>query len=1077
MVVHAAPPTPGHKDSQCQFQSSLLAHACRDFIDAFGADAKRDRHQEGSEVPGLRAKVCHDWRLASLWEGSKSVQQLFDIPAKSETIADMRRAGDVVQQAGSSSPVTCERAEAIASVGQSSGRQSISPSSICQSAAGEVQPGDIVSLIGLNSAPQMNGARGVCLRFCPSSSRWLVQLESGVKNVREKNLAILGSVLVPQQPSDNLAMKSFPISGEAAPDANARDLHCQALLPGTKVTLHGLLSAPEKNGTSAVCIRFDPISGRWVVRMVSGEERNVKPQNLKHEWRASTAEIAVSCTVRLTEIVCRRPAEVKPRLGLAAGERISLKPWGLPCAADEVASLSAECGEKGDVDEIFAEIESTLSQAALAVEAETAQTIDNAAVAEFHEFTSARTAILETDSVESQPERPLEARVVGDGPESAKLAEFPPLYRQFNGDWISIAAQDSNATTVAVGPSGCCTVFNSSGTFLALSLRKCSLVHDGESFSGELSDDGQSICWSDGDVWHRVDVLAAVPHPEEITRHGDCPEGSSSPEPVQVSCLKCQDKQAGDDVEVAENSVKGSPSADSDLSSSADSRPHRPLSGVRRPLTRKAVAVPDPKRPIPKKQGLRMPCSKGNAFAKAAAGKASGDAAGVGTRDNTRGAAGDPLGDIARSLGAYPLPSNVSVMPTDSTAMALQFRFASCDIAVGPTMPSPRCRRTSKGPPTPNKAAASRIPSTLAADGETSAHPPCASPPSFAAGAQRRILQKDVERHGATPGCAGCKCVLLKGDEHSNHSSHCRSRMLLLLRHSRRLKAGPRGAKGLAFAQRTRQATRAERALRRASSSTVQVRREDCTSVSEARPRPSRKRGATTQRPHRVQPGQAARCLGRAEPAASTSGGIAVSDVALAAAPLRSMHRRKFTVVGAEQSPMKASRAPAVDSDAIAAVEGPPLFLPVASWASRSSPDLETCFDSAGGIRSGAVPLLAELMRDGVAGVNERCRVTVALRRTRGTPIMLAELVELGGLAVLNAWLEAAADDPIRGEALRHELLGLLAELPLRLDKHNSVTLVEILQKVLVSQASQQQVLCLQDILQVLTRSAALTNQ
>lgn len=49
---------------------------------------------------------------------------------------------------------------------------------------------------------------------------------------------------------------------------------------GSTVRLEGLRAAPQLNGQRAVCKRLDAETGRWAVRLASGEEKSVKADNL-----------------------------------------------------------------------------------------------------------------------------------------------------------------------------------------------------------------------------------------------------------------------------------------------------------------------------------------------------------------------------------------------------------------------------------------------------------------------------------------------------------------------------------------------------------------------------------------------------------------------------------------------------------------------------------------------------------------------------------------------------------------------------------------------------------------------------
>lgn len=49
---------------------------------------------------------------------------------------------------------------------------------------------------------------------------------------------------------------------------------------GAPVRLHGLRSSPKLNGLEGVCSHWDTAGGRWVIRLLGGEEKAIRPENL-----------------------------------------------------------------------------------------------------------------------------------------------------------------------------------------------------------------------------------------------------------------------------------------------------------------------------------------------------------------------------------------------------------------------------------------------------------------------------------------------------------------------------------------------------------------------------------------------------------------------------------------------------------------------------------------------------------------------------------------------------------------------------------------------------------------------------
>jgi hypothetical protein len=69
------------------------------------------------------------------------------------------------------------------------------------------------------------------------------------------------------------------LSGKRPAPTKAR---LDAIRPGTKVTIHSLLSNPQRNGDTAKIMDYDPVKDRYVVQEESeGETLSLKPTNLQ----------------------------------------------------------------------------------------------------------------------------------------------------------------------------------------------------------------------------------------------------------------------------------------------------------------------------------------------------------------------------------------------------------------------------------------------------------------------------------------------------------------------------------------------------------------------------------------------------------------------------------------------------------------------------------------------------------------------------------------------------------------------------------------------------------------------------
>jgi len=120
-----------------------------------------------------------------------------------------------------------------------------------------LQPGVAVIMYGLTGAAELNGRPGQCEQWVAESGRWRVRLESGEhKDIKSGNLAL--------QSTQSLSS----MQGK------------QLLRKGIAVVIHGLSGAKELNGLKAHCEQWLEESGRWRVRLESGEHKDIKPGSL-----------------------------------------------------------------------------------------------------------------------------------------------------------------------------------------------------------------------------------------------------------------------------------------------------------------------------------------------------------------------------------------------------------------------------------------------------------------------------------------------------------------------------------------------------------------------------------------------------------------------------------------------------------------------------------------------------------------------------------------------------------------------------------------------------------------------------
>mmetsp|Transcript_66077 Transcript_66077/g.103174 ORF Transcript_66077/g.103174 Transcript_66077/m.103174 type:complete len:537 (+) Transcript_66077:84-1694(+) len=119
--------------------------------------------------------------------------------------------------------------------------------------------GQKVTLHSLQSAAELNGQTATCIKFDESDCRWEIRLENGeLKRVRPENFTRM-----------DVQTSSRSVDSDEC-----------ALEAGEIAVLHSLVGAAHLNGELVTCIDFVESTGRWLVTLKSGEEKNVKPENL-----------------------------------------------------------------------------------------------------------------------------------------------------------------------------------------------------------------------------------------------------------------------------------------------------------------------------------------------------------------------------------------------------------------------------------------------------------------------------------------------------------------------------------------------------------------------------------------------------------------------------------------------------------------------------------------------------------------------------------------------------------------------------------------------------------------------------
>lgn len=140
-----------------------------------------------------------------------------------------------------------------------------------------LEPGSIVRLVDLRSAPALNMQRATIVRYDEATERYEVRLDfdGSIKRIRPENLDVL---------EEAEAAPSKAESQPAPADAQAAE---NALEPGVLVRIVNLQGAASLNGKLAKVDKHDCATGRYVIRLVEdGCIKSVKAENLRVECEA-----------------------------------------------------------------------------------------------------------------------------------------------------------------------------------------------------------------------------------------------------------------------------------------------------------------------------------------------------------------------------------------------------------------------------------------------------------------------------------------------------------------------------------------------------------------------------------------------------------------------------------------------------------------------------------------------------------------------------------------------------------------------------------------------------------------------
>ena len=122
---------------------------------------------------------------------------------------------------------------------------------------------------GIQSRPELNGQRGVCMQYDEKKGRWEVRLDAGeVISVKESSLT---TTTAPSKSSTAVPCHD-PITKPKRKSATPTS--------GAAVRVSGIQSRPELNGQRGVCMQYDEKKGRWEVRLDGGEVISVKESSL-----------------------------------------------------------------------------------------------------------------------------------------------------------------------------------------------------------------------------------------------------------------------------------------------------------------------------------------------------------------------------------------------------------------------------------------------------------------------------------------------------------------------------------------------------------------------------------------------------------------------------------------------------------------------------------------------------------------------------------------------------------------------------------------------------------------------------
>eukprot|EP00929_Paragymnodinium_shiwhaense_P090146 TRINITY_DN50346_c0_g2_i1.p1 TRINITY_DN50346_c0_g2~~TRINITY_DN50346_c0_g2_i1.p1 ORF type:complete len:497 (-),score=101.14 TRINITY_DN50346_c0_g2_i1:399-1889(-) len=121
---------------------------------------------------------------------------------------------------------------------------------------------------------------------CPYCSMAVTQLEIDSHILTCKAAKAAGALptgqskLLRQRLQQKAAPKPAAAAGNGAALRGKSGSGDQQVRPGAMVRLDGLRAAPELNGAIGVCERWEPSQERWVIRLLDGQEKALKPQNV-----------------------------------------------------------------------------------------------------------------------------------------------------------------------------------------------------------------------------------------------------------------------------------------------------------------------------------------------------------------------------------------------------------------------------------------------------------------------------------------------------------------------------------------------------------------------------------------------------------------------------------------------------------------------------------------------------------------------------------------------------------------------------------------------------------------------------